>query len=349
MPATTRRGFTLIELLVVIAIIAVLIALLLPAVQQAREAARRSQCKNNLKQLGVAIHNYESTTTRLPPGTTGTCCGGTTNIGHLSGIAMLLPYIDQVPLYKKIVGAPDQGGSPNSATFPHPDGQIPGLICPSSTLSPQTAAGWRIHRSYKFSLGDETRDYGEFVVAPTNRGRRMRGPFTFFLSTKVSEIRDGLSNTIFLAETDLGNAMTLGIKGAMIWDVPNIDSNPSLCLATASNGKYITPGTWTSNLELGALWNGGWSNMNWVNTVLPPNRPSCGWNAPSGEWYSVASASSLHDKGAHALMGDGTVRFINETISSGNLSAAPVTIGRSPYGVWGALGSMAGQESLGEF
>src|SRR5262249_6518176 len=92
-----QRGFTLIELLVVIAIIAILIALLLPAVQQAREAARRTQCKNNLKQLGLAIHNYESTHSTLPPQS-----GGTYDNNEMSGIVMMLPYLDQAPLWNKI-------------------------------------------------------------------------------------------------------------------------------------------------------------------------------------------------------------------------------------------------------
>ena len=95
-----RGGFTLIELLVVIAIIAVLIALLLPAVQQAREAARRTQCKNNLKQIGLALHNYESTFGRLPPGTFGGM--GTCNDDGLAWSFSILPYLDQAPLYNQI-------------------------------------------------------------------------------------------------------------------------------------------------------------------------------------------------------------------------------------------------------
>src|SRR4051812_6730319 len=97
-PKTFKRGFTLIELLVVIAIIAVLIALLLPAVQQAREAARRSQCKNNLKQIGLALHNYHDTANTLPPGWIGDPTGS--NAGNRWGWGtMILPYLDQAPLY----------------------------------------------------------------------------------------------------------------------------------------------------------------------------------------------------------------------------------------------------------
>src|SRR5438270_6004969 len=99
-----RRGFTLIELLVVIAIIAVLVALLLPAVQQAREAARRSQCKNNLKQIGLALHNYHDIFNLFPSASGGTDQGAKNNGDRLSGIVMLLPHLDQAPLWNQISG-----------------------------------------------------------------------------------------------------------------------------------------------------------------------------------------------------------------------------------------------------
>ena len=135
---TSRCGFTLVELLVVIAIIGVLVGLLLPAVQAAREAARRMQCSNNLKQLGLAVLNYESAMGRLPPHEGGTCCNvpGTNN-STLSGIVMLLPYIEQDPLWKTISAAPGQGGEPSISTFPHPQGNIPTLMCPSSPEPPR--------------------------------------------------------------------------------------------------------------------------------------------------------------------------------------------------------------------
>src|SRR5690348_4004442 len=139
--ARARRAFTLIELLVVIAIIAVLIALLLPAVQQAREAARRAQCKNSLKQLGLALHNYHDVYNVFPFGQGGTNNGsGSSNQNVLSGVVMLLPYLDQTPLWNQI----SSGGTFATGTYlpmgPNPQNwdvyppwtiQIPVLRCPS--------------------------------------------------------------------------------------------------------------------------------------------------------------------------------------------------------------------------
>ena len=164
---TKKRGFTLIELLVVIAIIAVLIALLLPAVQQAREAARRSQCKNNLKQWGLALHNYHDTHKVFSPlrgGTTGT--GG--NFEAMSGRVMLLPFLEMDPLWQAIANsniatALAQGGDPTAgftvtsvvaAGAPLDiGGEMEVFVCPSSTV-PQKLAPGLPHASYAFNVGD---------------------------------------------------------------------------------------------------------------------------------------------------------------------------------------------------
>src|SRR5438270_5363122 len=139
-----RMGFTLIELLVVIAIIAVLIALLLPAVQQAREAARRSQCKNNLKQLGLALHNYHDTFSKFPLNRVGGRNPNATfpaTFGNVSWLAMLLPNIDQAPLYN-LINFSDQTNQPRCIIGDGTNGQpgnlvarrtaVPGFLCPSN-------------------------------------------------------------------------------------------------------------------------------------------------------------------------------------------------------------------------
>ena len=345
-----RRGFTLIELLVVIAIIAILIALLLPAVQQAREAARRTQCRNNLKQLGIALHNYHDVYGSLPPGTGGTGPFGTaqTNEGHLSGVVMLLPYLDQAPLWNRITGAPGQGGHPGKVGFPHPDSDIPVLLCPTSPIPQRTVTAtedWGPSRSYLVSLGDETRDYFDTSTTPP-RPARLRGAFTYLATFRFRDFTDGTSNTIMMAEREHGaSGNSLGVRGRIVWPIFGIETNPSLCLATASNGLYTVTGI--PIRRMGFSWAGGWSNINWVTTILPPNSPSCGITSPA--WFGVMSASSLHTGGVQVLLTDGSVRFISENIDTGDLTLPPATSGPSPYGVWGALGSKAGGEIIGEF
>ena len=330
-----RLGFTLIELLVVIAIIAVLIALLLPAVQNAREAARRSQCRNNLKQLGLALHNYEGNAKKLPPHTGGTCCGGNTNENFLSGIVMTLPYLDQAPLWKRIAGAPGQGGVPIYATFPHPTQGLPALLCPSSSVPPPVSVGGQggPGRCYHLSLGDR--------CAGTFNDRR--GPFTQNpgQTRTLSDIKDGLSNTILAAEQctpESGVTTASDLLG-------NFDSSfgfiPAQCLTRVVGGSYLTPDT--LGLGHGRSWAFGWiESYSAIHIILPPNKPSC---------YFISTVSSRHLGGAHVVMADGSVRFINNSINSGDLTVVAYsnTDGPSPYGVWGALSSINGREVVTEF
>ena len=329
------RGFTLIELLVVIAIIAVLIALLLPAVQQAREAARRTQCKNSLKQLGLALHNYEATTRFLPPMTGGTCCGTTGNDGRMSGIVFLLPYFDQAPLWTQISGAANQGGMVYWTGFPHPKSNLPALLCASDTPSPtfvQAGFDFGPPRSYHFNIGD-TGNFGVFNTTPG------RGPFEDTergVTNSFASISDGLSNTILMAEKAMFRDATEVLGGFATGGFS--PSNPSSCYSTVTNGKYNTG---TDSIGNGRLWAYGSYNYSLVNTILPPNGPGCA--------AEFATVTSRHVGGAHVLMGDGAVRFISNNIDSGNLSTAPVSSGPSPYGVWGALGTRASGEIVTNF
>ena len=135
---SSQIGFTLVELLVVISIIAVLMALLLSAVQNSRESARRTHCKNNMKQLGIALHAYAETHSLLPPGVGGT---SVSNGERLSGIVFLVPYLEQNALWKRIKQAPFQGGPPNVVGFPNPPADLPILLCPSNSLPQKLAIG----------------------------------------------------------------------------------------------------------------------------------------------------------------------------------------------------------------
>lgn len=331
-----RVGFTLIELLVVIAIIALLIALLLPAIQQAREAARRAQCRGHLKQLGLAIHNYEATTGHLPPFGGGTCCDSPgTNGGNLSGIVMLLPYLEQAPLWAAILAAPGQGGVPFYPAFPHPSSDLSVLLCPSSAVPPRYTTppfGSGPSRSYHLSVGDST--WNQAAGTFPNRG-----PFSLNSgeTRRVSAILDGTSNTIFMSEKAL-LVSTSEILGTYVGATP---PTPASCRALAAAGTYSTAGNVWGN---GRFWADGFpfDAVSTLTIIQPPNSPSC-------TYYS--SATSRHVGGVHVLMGDGGVRFISQNIDAGTQSASPATVttAPSPYGVWGALGTAQSGEISGDF
>lgn len=192
--ASRRAGFTLIELLVVIAIIGVLVALLLPAVQQAREAARRAQCKNNLKQVGLALHNYHDVANRFPPESIWafTPIGSTTKQPrNYSWIVMLLPYVDQAPLYNSINFSLPIWGQVDTTGQTIVSRQLPVLTCPSDPglgSAPQ-GMGWT---NYSGAEGYDWWPRGNDSLG---------GMFTLNYSTMMSQIVDGTSNTIAVGET----------------------------------------------------------------------------------------------------------------------------------------------------
>jgi prepilin-type N-terminal cleavage/methylation domain-containing protein len=357
---TGRRspiGFTLIELLVVIAIIAILIALLLPAVQQAREAARRTQCKNNLKQLGLALHNYHDVFGKFPyaKGGTGWVQNNSGNWGRLSGLVPLLPYIEQQNLYTQIstplAGGPFNGLWPAMGPEPWQTGyrpwriQVPGYLCPSDSQPDQT---WNDGKSpiaktnYGFSAGDS-------IIRGQN-DMNPRGMFGANRCFSIADALDGTSNTIVMAE--LVRQTTGRFKLGATALVAGTDTNPRLCeqaLDPADTSRFnnsVTVYGWSGDRYCDSN-----ISMTGFNTVLPPNSPRCTNDGWDGRW-GIYSVQSRHTGGVQILLGDGSARFVSENIDSGNKSAPDVDAnggGRSPYGVWGALGSRAGQEVIGEF
>ncbi len=330
------RGFTLIELLVAIAIIAVLIALLLPAVQQAREAARRAQCKNHLKQIALAVHNYSDTHGTLPPNRGGTG-GANSNDGFLSGMVMLLPFLDQGPLWNRIATAPNQGGNPQQATFPHPPGPIAVLLCPSSPLSAPVAVLGPAYRgpprSYHFCMGD----------GPPGSGiASKRGAFdreNIFLGAgnvnRWRDFTDGVSQTLLVSERALyqSSSEKLGTYTLVA------TSQPSACLNSTLPGDILGNGRFWAH--------GFFGQYDGFMAVLPPNSRSC---------QGITTATSWHTGGVHAALADGSVRFFSNHVDTGDKTAwLPGTLtgfpsaGPSRYGVWGALGTKAQAEVIGEF
>jgi prepilin-type N-terminal cleavage/methylation domain-containing protein/prepilin-type processing-associated H-X9-DG protein len=306
---SSRRGFTLIELLVVIAIIAILIALLVPAVQAVREAAARTQCTNNLKQLGVALHNYESVKRVLPPAGIGYgWCNvnhptyvGDANIYNANGLSLLLPYLEESALDAKfdrtqavsnqntgfccgdtgntdgtLVGNPATNG--NAALM---STRVAILACPDESYSPVEpasgaygpAAGFsaiKVNYDFITSTGDFSCNY--WKAAPAN-ARNMFGENS---TTRFSDITDGTSNTLAFGETTVevwnGRGSAWGYRA---WVMTGIDPR------------------------------GGINDWTFVSITNPPG-PQAG---VLGSW---GRAGSLHPSGANFCYADGSVRFINE-------------------------------------
>jgi len=326
-------GFTLIELLVVIAIIAVLVALLLPAVQQAREAARRSQCKNNLKQLGIALHLYHEQY-KVFCNHRGGPNDGSGRQGDESGMVQLLPFIDQAPLYQQIPSTvPNVCWDTNFAPW---RAQIGVFLCPSSPVPVPQGAPVAL-KSYKFCVGTTIQDNYAGITNGLFGYSRQGG------CKGLRDIADGASNTIALAETGLGptggGRTTIG-QG--VFGMPNnLPTNAPLCLATASGMTYL-PGNSISSWGQGSLWPFGHPFWNAVTTVLPPNGPSCyvGGDNPSNAW-GIYTPNSYHTGGVQVTLADGSVRFISNNINCGNYGAGSP----ASFGIWGALGTVNGGES----
>ncbi len=365
-----RRAFTLVELLVVIAIIGILIALLLPAVQAAREAARRSQCSNNLKQFGLALHNYHDTYKAFPPRSGGTAGGGNTarfdgNYLRKSCFIFLLAFLEQSALADMVQAGNVVDTNGNTIWPGGPAGwydnanwkpwrsQINVVICPSDT--PALNPGQPAKHSYAFCMGDWAGGTAGDARWNQTNSNPSRGVFEGPMKCKgFNSIKDGSSNTIGMSERiwsnnrGIQNAVNIDVREATAVNVASVLTSPGTCYAQATGNRFN--GVQIKG-RFGAVWADGQAERVGFTTILPPNAPSCVYdgNVNADSTGGVLSAASNHPGGAQALLMDGSVRFITETINTGNLALAPVIAGPSPYGIWGALGSIDGGESLGDF
>ncbi len=369
-------GFTLVELLVVIAIIGILIALLLPAVQAAREAARRMQCTSHLRQLGIALHNYHDSHNSFPA-----LKGGPSDFvswGCTSFIIGLLPYMEQSALYSNITSVMPMTPNESDPTKTWPSAvadnvtlyqnSIPILGCPSDgaygSPSPRGVAGL----NYMGSVGDAPWWFGGNEAARNDRGFFGGGidchePGQVSQSPpiyrRMSALTDGTSNTAMMSEAVRGTvAGSKLVKGGIAVITSAIPSDcASLDREAGSRNSFASTVTTTSYVR-GAAYCDGRAATSAFQTILPPNGPSCNTGEENPGWASgYYSASSNHTGGVNVLVGDASVHFVSDTINcatndsrggqayDGNVQPS----GTSPFGVWGALGSINGGESSNAF
>ncbi len=318
--STKRIGFTLIELLVVIAIIAILIALLLPAVQQAREAARRSQCKNNLKQFGLAIHNYHDAFNQFP-------IGGTMNVPrtapNISWAVRTLPYLEQSALYNQLnmsaANVPEQTLSSGKRAREH---QVPVFRCPSD--------------SNPSILKDGTTDYAQSSYTASLGSQRTPSD-----NSSCNPFLTAYTQPLLPSNADYGRTIQLGALSGVfgqggvsvaLYDVTDGGSNTLLIGETLSNCHAYKTGWWPNNSRATTG-----STSAPINEFTPCENsrritdPNC--NVTTNHNYAWGFKSE-HTGGAHFALVDGSVRFISENINHSSFQS---------------LGGRADGKTVGEF
>lgn len=308
---TLRRGFTVIELLVAVGVIALLLAIILPAVQEARNTARRTQCASNLRQLGLSIHSYHDSFNFFPPG----------NINGLSMFTRILPHIDQAALYEKVDFSTYE--SPTLDLVRRTQLQI--LLCPG--------------------------DSGLFVYGSTNyagnsgTGLHAKGLFEGFFgpvgeldgrALNSASIRDGLSSTAAFSEQLLGHIGSLeecrSYPLRTVWSVPQYYSEPNELQQFLTACDQLDRNATISETQRGREWTFGNLPYTFYNHTQTPNHKACAYN--SSVLLGSYTAISLHHGGVNVCLGDGSVRFVSNSIDGG---------------IWRAIGTRSGDEPVSEF
>jgi prepilin-type N-terminal cleavage/methylation domain-containing protein/prepilin-type processing-associated H-X9-DG protein len=329
-----RRAFTLIELLVVIAIIAILIGLLLPAVQKVRETASRMKCSNNLKQLGLALHNYEGGNGKLPPLYPGRAPGSTTfNYKYTwSVLAQLNPYLEQTNIYNTMDLMQPMYDASNIITVQNQFAvvqRVPLFHCPSDRGVPVSSAYGVVDMgSTNYVANHGSGLSGGGYGSPVNGD----GIFPAVTGIKINDIHDGTSNTVAMSESILGDGAEisptqpqpgdeqvaykyLGFSGTL--------PNDSTCAGT--------PPLWNGYNRRGFMWASGEARCVSYNHYYTPNSKSfdCIANDPTMTYISVGyrAARSRHSGGVNALLGDGSVRFVRDSVNLQTWRALSTRIG----------------------
>ena len=337
--STSSRGITLIELLVVIAIIAILVALLLPAVQQAREAARRAACKNNLRQIGLAVHNYLAAMSKFPPSY---CAvpGVTTTVGGQWSIhARVLPYLEQTNLQNLIDWNVAYSTQLNVAVV-----RVPAYLCPSEINDTVRITSAGTPRDYPASFAF---NMGTWKIWNPNNGTVGDGAFHLNKSLTTAHFRDGTTSTLMAAEV---RAYTPYLRNTREDPGPIPPNSRSFALGfTAASGDInmgpdLMQNTGHTEWADGLSQQSGFTTTFKPNTIVPYQVGGETYDIDYISWregthatriaYGAITSRSYHPGIVHVLLMDGSSRSVNENIGGA---------------IWRALGTRNGNEVIGEY
>lgn len=351
------QRYSILQLLVLVTAIAVVLALVVIPLQRAREHARQMGCSTQLKQVALALHNYHSAYNHFPAAMT----GNANSASRLSGLIWLTPYSEARHYWETIstpssfngLAYPPMGPSPQDENFPPWRTQLRVLQCPSDPSwdgSNERVLKTLAKTNFAFSVGDRIANLYQCQGLD-----EVRGAFAPNQNTRLKDVTDGASHTVCLAEIATEHGRHL--QGQFSIGHPSsLADDPGSCFLSRDPARWLF---YDSKQELSELGRGGAfadgsGGFSLVHTILPPNAPSCAIGKT--EPYSgIFSAGSYHPGGCHIVLVDGAVRFISDTIDIGDpnrLKPSPRRVFASggdtiasPYGVWGALGSRAGNET----